>query len=51
MALFYEQNPELRYHFENLPIEIKNKIIESGVEVRTLDELNRIAQRIKESNR
>jgi len=30
MGTFYENNPDLQYYFENLPIAVKNKILESG---------------------
>lgn len=48
MATFYENDPELRNYFESLPIEVKNKILESGVEISTLGELMKVAEHIKE---
>ncbi len=45
---FYENNPDLRYYFESLPIEIKNRILESGVEIATLGELMSVAEHFRE---
>lgn len=44
---FYENNPDLRYYFENLPIAVKNHILESGAEISTLGELEQIAEHFK----
>lgn len=44
---FYENNPDLHYYFESLPIDIKNRILESGVEISTLGELMEVAEHIK----
>jgi len=43
---FYQNNPELREYFENLPIDVKNRILESGVEISTLGELMQAAEHI-----
>lgn len=43
MPTFYENNPALREAFESLPIYIKNRILESGVEIITLQDLERAA--------
>ncbi|HHW46636.1 MAG TPA: hypothetical protein GXX17_06995 [Clostridiales bacterium] len=32
-------NPKLRYHFENLSIDLKNAILERNVYINTLDDL------------
>lgn len=40
---FYENDPQLRDYFESLPIVIKNRILESGVEISTLGELMQCA--------
>ncbi len=50
MNTFYENNPDLREYFESLPIEVKNQILESGVEISTLGELMQVAEHIKETN-
>ncbi len=47
-STFYENNPDLRYYFESLPIDVKNRILESGVEISTLGELMEAAEHIKE---
>lgn len=39
-------NPDLRYEFEELPIEIKNSILEAGIGIETADELREAAERI-----
>ncbi len=46
---FYENNPDLRVYFENLPIDVKNRILESGVEISTLGELMQVAEHIRET--
>lgn len=46
---FYENNPDLRGYFENLPIDVKNRILESGVEISTLGELMQVAEHIRET--
>lgn len=40
---YYYQNAELRDYFDTLPVEIKNKIMDSGVEIATLGELKQCA--------
>lgn len=50
MSVDFEKNPQLRYYFEKLPIDIKTKIVESAVNINSVDELFAIAQRIKEKN-
>lgn len=50
MGTFYENNPDLREYFESLPIVVKNRILESGVEISTLGELKQCAENIKDSS-
>ncbi len=47
---FYENNPDLRDYFESLPIQIKNRILESGAEICTLGELMEVAEHFKATN-
>lgn len=47
MRTFYENNPDLRQYFESLPINVKNQILESGVQIATLGELKQCAEHIK----
>lgn len=49
MGTFYENNPDLRDYFESLPIEIKNRILESKVEITTLGELMEAAEHFKQT--
>lgn len=49
MGTFYENNPDLREYFESLPIEIKNRILESKVEITTLGELMKVAEHFKQT--
>lgn len=51
MGTFYENNPDLRDYFESLPIEIKDQILKSGVEISTLGELMKVAEHLKQMNR
>ncbi len=44
---FYENDPSLRYYFENLPINVKNRILESGMNISTLSELEQAAEAVK----
>ena len=44
---FYENDPDLRYYFESLPIDIKNRILESEVEISTLGELMEVAEHFR----
>jgi hypothetical protein len=44
VGTFYENNPDLRDYFESLPIDVKNRILESGVEISTLGELMKVAE-------
>ncbi|MVB09956.1 hypothetical protein CAFE_06260 [Caprobacter fermentans] len=51
MGTYYENNPDLREYFESLPIEIKDRIIESGVEISTLGELEKAAEHFELMNK
>jgi hypothetical protein len=51
MRTFYENNPSLREYFESLPIQVKNRILESGVEISTLGELMMVAEDVKRQGR
>ena len=50
MAKFYTENPVLKAEFDKLPLFVRNSIIESGVEINTLAELQDIANKIKSKN-
>lgn len=50
MSTYYENNPELREYFESLPINVKNQILESGVEIATLGELQQCAEHFKNNS-
>lgn len=47
MAKFYTENPVLKTEFDKLPIFVRNSIIESGIEINTVAELQDIANKIK----
>ncbi len=47
MGYFYIENENLRKEFEALPIEIKNLIMESGIEIKSSQQLQMTAQRLK----
>ena len=51
MGTFYENSPDLRDYFESLPIEIKDRILESGVEISTLGELMKVAEHFEQMNK
>lgn len=44
---FYENDPNLQYYFENLPINVKNRILESGMDISTLSKLEQAAEAVK----
>ena len=50
MAKFYTENPVLKAEFDKLPLFVRNSIIESGVEINTLAELQNMANKIKSKN-
>lgn len=41
---FYQNDPALRGYFNTLPIEVRDRILESGVEIATLGELMQCAE-------
>lgn len=49
MAKFFDQNPEIRAEFDKLPCAVKNTIIESGVEIQTVEQLKKAARSIEEN--
>ncbi len=49
MAEFFTENPEIRSEFDKLPVGIKNAIIESGVEIHSVEELKKTARSIGEN--
>ena len=49
MATFFTDNQEVRTEFEKLPIAVKNAIIESGVEISSVEQLKKAARSIKET--
>lgn len=49
MATFFNDNQEIRSEFEKLPIAVKNAIIESGLEISSVEELKKAARSIKEN--
>lgn len=51
MGTFYENDPNLRDYFESLPIEIKNRILDSKVEIATLGELMKVAEHFEQMNK
>lgn len=40
-------NPELRGQFQSLPIDVKDKILMSGIQVETKEQLEQIAQNFR----
>lgn len=46
MAEFFISNPEVRAEFEKLSVGVKNAIIESGVEIKSVEQLKRTARNI-----
>ncbi len=47
MTVYDESIPGFREYFESLPIQVKNRILESGVEICTLGELMQVAEHFK----
>lgn len=45
---YYEENPEMREYFEALPQYVQVQLIESGVEITTLGELQKVATHMME---
>lgn len=49
MAAFFTDNQEIRSEFDKLPVAVRNAIIESGVEISSVEELKKAARSIKET--
>ncbi len=49
MAKFFTDNPAVKAEFDKLPIAVKNAIVESGVEINSVEELKKAARSIKDS--
>lgn len=49
MAEFFINNPEVRSEFDKLPVGVKNAIIESGVEITSVEQLKKAARSIKDN--
>lgn len=47
MGKFFLENRELRESFDALPVEVRNKIIESDLEINSKDELTLVAKRLE----
>ncbi len=47
MGKFFLENRELRELFDTLPIEVRNRIIESDLEIKSRDELELVAKRLE----
>lgn len=48
MAKFYTENPVLKAEFDKLPIFVRNSIIESGIEINTIEELQQLVSKFKD---
>jgi hypothetical protein len=49
MSKFFSLNPDIKNEFEKLPNEVKTRIIESGVSIKTVEELQKVAKSVMES--
>lgn len=49
MAEFFIKDTNVRTEFDKLPIGVKNAIIESGVEITSVEQLKKAARSIKEN--
>ncbi len=47
MGYFYIENEDLKREFEALPTEVKNLIMESGIEIRSSEQLRMTAERLQ----
>ncbi len=47
MGKFFLENHEIRECFDALPVEVRNKIIESDLEINSKDELELVAKRLE----
>lgn len=46
MAKFFDENPDIKAEFDKLPLAVRNQIIESGIEISTVEELKKAAESI-----
>lgn len=49
VAKFFTENKDVKDEFEKLPLAVKNSIIESGVEINSVEELKKAARSIKDN--
>lgn len=49
MGKFFTENQAIKAEFDKLPVAVKNSIIESGVEINSIEELKKAARSIKEN--
>ena len=47
MGYFYIENEDLKREFEALPTEVKNLIMESGIEIRSSEQLRMTAESLQ----
>ena len=47
MGKFFIENREIREYFDALPVEVRNKIIESDLEINSKDELELVVKRLE----
>lgn len=47
MGKIFLENREIRESFDALPVEVRNKIIESDLEINSKDELELVAKRLE----
>lgn len=47
MGKFFLENREIRECFDALPVEVRNRIIESDLEINSKDELELVAKRLE----
>lgn len=51
MEDYYITNPDLREYFLSLSPEVKDRILDSGVEISTLGELMKVAEHFEQMNK
>ena len=49
MGKFFTQDAEIRKEFDKLPAEVKTRIMETDLEIHSVEELHQVARRIEES--
>ncbi len=49
MAKFFTDDKEIRAEFDKLSMAVKNAVIESGVEIKSVEQLKEIVQGIEEN--